>query len=59
MLTAHWHSQTLGRGEQRDEEEMGSQELGRKDRGLGRQSQVAHDILHPTAGKPDGITHRE
>lgn len=37
MLTAHWHSQTLGRGEQRDEEEMGSQELGRKDRGLGRQ----------------------
>lgn len=27
MLTAHWPGQTLGRGEQRAEEEIGSQEL--------------------------------
>lgn len=58
MVPANPHGQTLGRGEQRDEEEIGSQELGRADKGLAREWQLAHGILHPTSGKPDGIGHR-
>lgn len=40
MLTAHQHGQSLGRGEQRAEEEMGSQELGR---GTGGDKRLARE----------------
>lgn len=46
MLIAHWHGQTQGRGEQKGEEEIGSQELGREDKRLAREWQLARAILH-------------